>query len=289
MHLDASGLKLVEYRGGLALIGPSLNAAFDHFNCDTPPSHPHITLLTAAERNATTAIPDIPTSHVYVLGPSGKDGGWLVVLWNHGDVFRSSLGLARKAYHVTLSENQADHSLDKSLDAALRSGLGLRLEIDLLDAIGLDHAIVAASGHWKTQLAERLIISHPECYRGYARLAEATDIPALSAACYARAVSLYPPLLSVAARALTRLRDVPYGMLSDIANPVGVHLVQPWPLELGDALSHLLWTGPVEKRIRVPLPSTTLPRFFSWLYPARLGECQLPVTRMTSTPSSPLA
>lgn len=86
---------------------------------------------------------------------------------------------------------------------------------------------------------------------------------------------------------MAKLRDaVPYGGLITAeerqALPPALlpHLLHPWPRELSDALSHILWTAETAKRTRqVSLDTATaeaLPRFFSWLYPHRLAGMSTP-------------
>jgi hypothetical protein len=148
--LDSNDIKLVHYNGGLALIGLPIRQF-------TPASiaEPHITLVTAAEykaihRPAIDGI-SIPLDRVYTFPTrqstrSSNAVQWLVVVWNHANVWRASQKLATKAFHITLTSDD-DHVVDKSLDAMMRnmgedaftnSCIGLGEE-------GIDHIILGLS------------------------------------------------------------------------------------------------------------------------------------------------
>jgi hypothetical protein len=111
MQVDSARLELAPYRGGIALVGPALIDIPRHFNILRLPKDPlHITLLTTSEYKAAgkpqLAHLNIPLDRVYVLGMvTRKNVRFLVVIWNHGDYYRKSLGLRKKAFHLTLSDD----------------------------------------------------------------------------------------------------------------------------------------------------------------------------------------
>lgn len=135
MQVESTRLKLATYRGGIALVGPALLDAAHHFGIVDLPPHPlHITLLTSSEYKSSrdnhqprskldTRLPNVPLHRIYILGViRRKNVTFLVVLWNHADVWRKSLGLQKKEYHLTLSnEDDHDHINGKGISALLVS------------------------------------------------------------------------------------------------------------------------------------------------------------------------
>lgn len=135
MQVDPTRLKLASYRGGIALVGPALLDAAHHFGIADLPGHPlHVTLLTSSEYKSSRDtgknrlkfdidLPDVPLHRIYILGViRRKNVTFLVVLWNHADVWRKSLRLQKKEYHVTLSnEDDHDHINGKGISALLVS------------------------------------------------------------------------------------------------------------------------------------------------------------------------
>lgn len=161
MHLDPAGLKLVEYRGTLSLVGPSLSTAYAHFVGGEPPLSLHITLLTAAERkrlpNPPNPTASVSLDNIYAAGVNSSGHvRWVVILWNHGDAFRASLKLPRKQYHMTLTEND-DHAADKGLDALVRAVGHEAVVQELGGEAGLDHAVVAADEGYLVSTEGRLV------------------------------------------------------------------------------------------------------------------------------------
>jgi len=146
MRLDPANLELVEYRGCLALVGPALDAAFNAFGTKRP-SHPlHITLFTAAEwrtaqqRLARPSFPSLSLENIYAVGTGHRHGvSWIVVLWNHGNVFRRDLGLEVKDFHITLSDED-EHGIDKSLGSIPLSRDDILERIGAMGETALDHA-----------------------------------------------------------------------------------------------------------------------------------------------------
>ena len=154
MQLCPERLEIKPCRGGLALNGQSLLTAHSHFTPHTSSGQPpHVTLLTATEYKALkrplpAKIP-ISLDRIYVLGSasSRRDGKlvqWLVVVWNHADRWRQSMGLPRKEYHITLTEEN-DHGVSKGI-GSLFKGMSREDFVDKLmglGADGIDHVIVA--------------------------------------------------------------------------------------------------------------------------------------------------
>jgi hypothetical protein len=134
MQVESTRLKLATYRGGIALVGPALLDATHYFGIVDLPGHPlHITLLTSSEYKSIgkskpefeldTRLPGVPLHRIYIVGViRRKNVTFLVVLWNHADVWRKSLGLQKKEYHLTLSnEDDHDHINGKGISALLVS------------------------------------------------------------------------------------------------------------------------------------------------------------------------
>ena len=121
-------LQLTPYSGGLALVGPALSSVAQTLASGQPfqSRKLHITLVTAAEYKSigkpSLAIVSeaISCSHIYALGlasssvDSGPPAAWIVIVWNHADVWRKSVGLWKKQYHVTLTTPN-NHDLDKGI------------------------------------------------------------------------------------------------------------------------------------------------------------------------------
>lgn len=154
MQLPPDALTLTNHNGGLALIGPSLTAAQTHFSPhSTSRRSLHITLVSAAEyKLIQRPLPSslaIPLDHIYVLGLASsrhdrKDVRWLVIIWNHADRWRRTVGLGKKEYHVTLSEDD-DYEICKGV-ASLSNAMKLDefvTTVERLGEDGLDHTIVA--------------------------------------------------------------------------------------------------------------------------------------------------
>jgi hypothetical protein len=186
MQVDPTRLKLASYRGGIALIGPALLDAAHHFGIVDLPHHPlHITLLTSTEYKSSRDtgknrlkfdidLPDVPLHRIYILGViRRKNVTFLVVLWNHADVWRKSLGLRKKEYHVTLS-NEDDHELanGKGVGALLATSDDRDGTVDKVVSMGedaMDNMVVGcwgdlslvsrkfAPGRWYAYYTDRLI------------------------------------------------------------------------------------------------------------------------------------
>ena len=124
MQVNSTGLELASYRGGIALIGPALIDITRHFNILRLPKDPlHITLLTSSEYKAAGKPQlghlNIQLDRIYVLGlVTRKNVRFLVVVWNHADYYRKSLGLGKKSFHLTLSDED-DHEMNKSVSALM--------------------------------------------------------------------------------------------------------------------------------------------------------------------------
>lgn len=285
------------YNGAVALQGDGLVSAVEDL-CPNRrvPSHPlHITLLSAAEYKQLNRPPlcDItpPRKHIYLLPPRPAKSTvcFLCVVWNHADVWRKSVGLAPKSYHVTLSETD-DHSLDKSV-------LGYVTATGLLDKVmeeavqigvdALDHLVVSLSESPVNAIraAEKMVCTFPDSYKGYLRLAEAavatnTKLAALS---FAQALTQDPSLLEPVARRIRKLSEcVSYGPVVTATEskniPIALqgHLLRPWPVELTAELSQRLWTAPTSSRERNIYLGYELPRFFSWVFPGRIAGMSTP-------------
>lgn len=257
VHLDPDGLRLAPYRGGLAVLGPSLDAAFPDSRSPNPL---HITLLTPAEAKAHPT-PTVSLEHIYVLGVVTRGQvTFAVVVWVHGNAARRSLGLEEKDFHVTLSATDA-HDIPKGLSQ-------LPLDIDGIAALGLDaldHVFLAAF-QWQTAIAERMVTDCPASFKGYVRLA-AVSSPKTAGMALARAATLNPALRAKVAKELRRRSsEVSYGPtlteaeLASIPTALLPHLY-PWP-DLGTGF----WPSPASDDAQV-FHDRRLPDGFSFIYP----------------------
>ncbi|WOO76683.1 Dual specificity protein phosphatase 23 [Vanrija pseudolonga] len=319
MQLAPQGLSVAEYKGCLALLGPSLLSACERANAADgrgshqpgtgpsslllPEQQQHVTLVTAAERKrhripvAGGGVPTQPThpppphpavSNVYVLYPAQerRRARFLTVVWAHGDAWRAAHGLPKKEYHITLSAED-DHGVPKGV-GALASAHGADVVLEQLASLGetaLDHASLACDdASFRAQIAERMVADFPDSYKGYARLAEASPDPKVSALSYACVAALNPALLGRAATQIAKLRDsVSYGAVvtateRDTLPPgLATHLLQPWPAALDAELAHVLWMhGTASRERQISAAGYELPRFFSWLYPGRVAGMSTP-------------
>lgn len=154
MHL--SELTLQNYKGTLALCGPSLVTAHSHHapRIPSPPFPLHITLLTPAEYKSigrpSVADVEIPTHHVYALGlgQTSRQVQWLVIAWNHANKWRKASGLPIKEFHMTLS-GEDDWDAVKGVPSLLSGGSDRMVVLQQLIELGedgMDHAVVASEG-----------------------------------------------------------------------------------------------------------------------------------------------
>lgn len=153
MHLI--NLTLAHYRGVIVLTGPSLAdaQAQSASNISKPPHALHITLLTAVEykslgRPSLSSISEsLSIKNIYAVGAAHSPDGrvsWMVVIWNHGDIWRRAHGLGRKEYHITLSEGD-QHSLHKGVRSLLKD-ISVEELVERMKGLGeeaMDHTIVA--------------------------------------------------------------------------------------------------------------------------------------------------
>lgn len=124
MQVDSTRLQLAPFHGGIAIIGPALYDAAHHFGIIKQPNAPFlITLVTASELKAIgrheLAHLDVSLEKLNMLGlVTRRDVRFLVVIWNHADKWRQSLGLEKKHYHMTTSDKD-DHGIVKGIEALL--------------------------------------------------------------------------------------------------------------------------------------------------------------------------
>lgn len=159
MQVPKEHLEIQPYRGGLALIGISLDTVIEELCPDIqlPLGHPlHITLVSATEYKAAgrPVIPSISVGHIYALTWVTKSGvSWIIIVWNHADIWRKTIGLPPKDYHVTLSEVD-DLAVDKGL-GGVRDEREVNCLARTLEAIGeeaMDHTWAKASSHLVSNL-----------------------------------------------------------------------------------------------------------------------------------------
>ncbi|PWN86936.1 hypothetical protein FA10DRAFT_234876 [Acaromyces ingoldii] len=228
---------------------------------------------------------------IYLLphSPTKSSVVWLPVVWNHADVWRKSVGLAPKSYHITMSEAD-DHSLDKSVAAHFRASGTLEKALEAATQIGidaLDHLVVSLAEEHASSMqgAEQMISAFPRSYKGYLRLADAALAanPKLAALSYAQALTHDLSLLEPVSQRIRKLSDiVSYGPIvtaketENIPAALHQHLIRPWASELDAALSQTLWTAPTTSRERNSYLGRELPRFFSWVFPGRVAGMSTP-------------
>ncbi|EKD05430.1 hypothetical protein A1Q2_00191 [Trichosporon asahii var. asahii CBS 8904] len=259
VHLDPAGLRLAPYRGGLAVLGPALDAALP----GSRPPHPlHITLLTPAEAKTHPA-PTPSLEHIYVLDIVTRGQvTFAIVVWVHGNTARKSLGLLAKDFHVTLSATDA-HDIPKGISQ-------LPLDVDGIADLGLDaldHVFLAAPS-WQTAIAERMVIDYPASFKGYRRLA-AVSSPKLACMALARAAIFNPALRLRVVKELRRRNTVtsyvPMLSKDELATNSAAllpYLSHPWP-DLGTGF----WPHPAKSDSRPTFRDHVLPDGFSFIYP----------------------
>lgn len=285
------------HRGAVAILGPGIAEALKSLNVHSELGETflHVTLLTPQEHEQLCKPPlqDLTVSldQVYLLKPRKYTGGvrFAPVIWNHGNSWRSSNGLAPKAFHVTLSENN-DHSLDKSIGTHLRTTATLEnctAQAAEMGIAAMDHLCVSISelSYESAHVAAEMITKFPSMSRGYLRLATASssDRPKLACLAYAQAVAADDSLLKGVAQRLKKLSSLAsYGETLSAAERDSIpphllsHLLKPWPKMLHAALHDHLWTAVAESRSRFWLDDYEMPRFFSWLYPGRVAGMSTP-------------
>ncbi|WVQ83964.1 hypothetical protein IAT38_006109 [Cryptococcus sp. DSM 104549] len=285
MQINPSGVSLATYRGGIALVGPALETAATHFGVDGVPATPrHITILDPTEYKAVgkPGVSDIQLSldRIYCLGQvTKKNVEWLVIVFNHADVWRKTMGLKKKEYHITLSDEN-NHDISKGVQSLLATMTRDELVAigPQLDESGMDHMIVGCWGDVTLQLdlSEQFVVSYPDSYKGYLRLASLHHDPKISALALVRAAAIDPSLAPLVTSQLQKLRaQTSWGPLATATEleqiPASLRplLLQPWPASLA---VNTLWTAPTASRDRcLHLGHRPLPRFFSWIYPGRIA------------------
>jgi hypothetical protein len=190
MQVDPTRLKLASYRGGIALVGPALLDAAHHFGIVDLPHHPlHVTLLTSSEYKLIsksksefeldTRLPDVPLHRIYILGViRRKNVTFLVVLWNHADVWRKSLRLQKKEYHLTLcDEDDHDHINGKGISALLVSADDRDGIVEKVIGLGEDAMDNMVVGCWgDLSLVSRQFHSRSLVYVIYRRVNTSPDM-----------------------------------------------------------------------------------------------------------------
>ncbi|CAD6890606.1 unnamed protein product [Tilletia laevis] len=304
-------MKLMILRNSLSVVGPELAEAKDRLapGLAVPSSFTlHITLLSKAEYIA-VGRPSIPEnlslSSVHILGV-GSAGGrgdpqdgpaatrWLVVVWNHGNAFRHTLGLRSKDFHITLTDTDV-HDIDKGI---LSLEGGLHAAFDAFSRLGedaADHTLASRKTAWHPELARWTVRTWPESYKALIRLAdEYVNVePKIAMLAYIRAFHLNPELQTYISRRLARMgRDEPAALWGPIVTQEEKDMLDQWELtprllvakrwdpsiiaQLG--LHTLIWTAPTEPRKRLCYLDRpdALPRLFSWLVPHRLAAMSTP-------------
>ncbi len=151
--------RLTPYRGGLALTGPGLSAAAAVHTSELPSSFSsaspslHIILLTKEEYEHSNcpSPPIIDPSHLHVLGLGGrpsaeKEGScWLVVVWNHANQWRRSVGLVPKQFYIILDDVEADDSqeVDRGITSLIGGDEGVKEVFRGLSEDGMDQVLAS--------------------------------------------------------------------------------------------------------------------------------------------------
>lgn len=212
------------------------------------------------------------------------------MIWHHANVWRESLGLPPKQFHVTLSATD-NHELDKSVVAYVRA-MGTEQVVNEAIPCGLealDHLALALRSDLPTEtmaVAEAMILLVTDSARGYIRWADAVasmDDGKLAMLAYAQAVQHNPSLLEFVVRRIRKYRTTAfYGPTVTLAEEARIPttlqplLLRRWPTELDTALSTYLWTTPTQSRERQHFDGVELPRNFSWVYPGRVAGMSTP-------------
>ena len=151
--MSETSLQLGRYGGGLALTGPTLSSAL---TIHTPAqlrsslaASPHITLVTKAEYRSLhrPAPPSIDLSHLHIVGLGGQPSRglyWLVVVWNHANQWRRSVGLAAKQFHITLSHDD-NHEADKGILSLIGGDEEVKRTFQTMSEDGMDQVLASGS------------------------------------------------------------------------------------------------------------------------------------------------
>lgn len=152
MQVDHTRIELTTYRGGLALVGSALLDVVEHYDTiELPKERLHITLLTSSEYKSITKPElrnlDVPLHRIYPLGQAiSKNVRFLPVVWNHADKWRKSLGLPRKEYLITLSDEN-DHDIGKGVPTLLARADGESI-LEKVISMGEDAMDHLVEGCW---------------------------------------------------------------------------------------------------------------------------------------------
>lgn len=208
-------LELIPFQGTLSLRGPELA---DHIQRLSPGRSeietPHITIFAAHEvkklkldLGAKKGI-QISQESLQILSVGQvKVVEYLVVSWPHAQIYRKSLGLEPKAFHITLSKNDR-HDVSKDLTTT-RGGYPAFVSIfrDLPEA-SMDFILAdLLTTSWQEELCLEFLTKFETSYRACIRLADHAqhEKPHLATNAYARALGLNPALHDYVLKRLKRL------------------------------------------------------------------------------------
>jgi atypical dual specificity phosphatase len=304
MEIEATTASLRPYKGTISLFAPDLP-----LNHDLEPGH--VTLLTPAEYKTlnkptvTSIYTRLTLDKIYVIGEGGsKDGSvrWKVVVWNKGNIWRKVMGLPPKDFHVTLTavddwnvENRLGSLINRSESNALVQRIreiGLEAMNHTIVACGDNHEDFVSSHSvlsltiQRRQLAELVIVDHPDSAKGFVRHAEtSTSFPKLRVLSLAQAVSRQVSLFPLVSPRIERLHEstscgpsCTADELAGIPEALVRYLTAPWPpcLRESESLRRIFWSHPTVSRDRQIYNGYELPRFFSWVYPFRVAGMSTP-------------
>lgn len=292
---------LTRFRGGLALVGPSIDDAARAFRVSGKAisMRYHITLVTKEEYRLEFAslIDDgsVSAEQLYFLGLGGAECEsvyWVVCLWAAGAAWRKAHDLPPLDFHITLTGTDVHGCVAKDASSLLHPE-ELASAFPEFSAQKQDHVLHhlhSIRSHLTLPLTISAAVADPHSAKRFVRLGDATvsDNPKLSMLAYVRALFLDPSLHSYVARRIGRLAALThYGPLMTVterdsippalrevllrdswcpeARRIGHDLVPLEPPTFGGDSRDQLWFG-----------SSQLPRFFSWIVPYFLAGMSTP-------------
>jgi atypical dual specificity phosphatase len=308
------------WHGCVALLGPGIDdlahtaraqsscLANEHFHPTPTPFH--VTLIAKEELRTLSSPPDLGNLDLDELPVAVGVGGsrkssvfFVVLLWSAGQTFRQTVGLPKKEFYITLSEN-LDHSFGKGINALLDPIRPASLPADLRVFEAVCHSLLNDSKQPQRSLeiAVKACSLFPESARAWIRLGDASfalEMHKLAMLSYGRALHHQIDQASREYRHCIRkilrcssatewstllLEDE----IEQIPEALSSHLLAPWSSDVrecvSDAARDLTPTLAIESRVRYAVPaaggeSTTvdqLPRFFQWIVPFELAVMSTP-------------
>lgn len=132
-----------------------------------------------------------------------------MVIWNHGNQYRKSVGLPRKAFHITLT-NEDDHGIDTGL---MTLDGGPEAVINMFTSLSedqMDHVMVSKTTLLHRELSKEMVKAFPFSSRSYVRLGDQhiNLFPKLAMLAYAQALRLNPGIYDYIRKRLLQMSDM---------------------------------------------------------------------------------